>query len=182
LGGADVNADGRVEYSELKAFIAAANGRVEDGRGKVDLYAVAPARDRSAALSDLTRPSPMGHLLVPPNVQGHHWLEDARAVRVADFHKEPGRQLLLALPRPGVYFLRSTAHEARFSVRAGELEDGGALDFRPVALAARGAVDEAFREHLFRVPFGPRFYEGFVASTGEAAVLPPGHPDVSLAP
>lgn len=48
LGAADVNADGKIEYSELRAFVAAANQQVDDPRGKVNMFARPPARDRSA--------------------------------------------------------------------------------------------------------------------------------------
>ncbi len=38
---------------------------------------------------------------------------------------------------------------------------------------------EGFRQHLFERPYGPRFYEGFVSSSGEVAVAPPAEPDLS---
>jgi hypothetical protein len=45
-----------------------------------------------------------------------------------------------------------------------------ALTFRPRAIAARGALDESFRQDLYRVPFGRGFYDGFVATSGELPV------------
>ncbi|MFP2912930.1 hypothetical protein ACLESD_49575, partial [Pyxidicoccus sp. 3LFB2] len=52
-GAADVNADGRVEYSELHAFVAAASQGTEDVRGKLASFVRPPALDRSAVLADL---------------------------------------------------------------------------------------------------------------------------------
>src|SRR6478735_3608723 len=52
-GAADVNGDGRVEYSELRAFLAAANARVKHPEARVDVFARAPALDRHRALIDL---------------------------------------------------------------------------------------------------------------------------------
>jgi hypothetical protein len=52
-GAADVNGDGRIEYSELRAFLAAANARVRNPEARVDVFARAPALDRHRALIDL---------------------------------------------------------------------------------------------------------------------------------
>jgi hypothetical protein len=44
--------------------------------------------------------------------------------------------------------------------------DAGALTWSDLPLAARGAVEDAYRARLFSVPFGPAFYRGYVASVG----------------
>ncbi|WP_370458910.1 hypothetical protein [Aggregicoccus sp. 17bor-14] len=170
-GAADVNGDGRVEYSELRAFLAAANQGVEDVRGRVDVFTQAPALDRSAPLADLRRPSREAFLLLPAGLEGRLWVEDARGVRRLDVNKERERPMALALPPGGPYFLRGATREARFSLAsAGSVVDAQALTWSETALAARGPVQEAFRERLFAVPFGPRFYAGFMAGQPEAPV------------
>jgi hypothetical protein len=170
-GAGDVNADGRVEYSELKAFVAAANEGVQDVRGKVDVFAQAPAQDRAAPLADLGATSGGGFLLVPSGLQGRLWVEDARGVRVAEFHKERERPLVLSLPAGRAYHLRSEAGEARFALaKAGEVVDAAALAWGEAPVAARGPVQDAFRDRLFSVPYGPRFYRGFMAGRDELPV------------
>lgn len=181
LGAADVNADGRVEYSELRAFVAAANQRVEDPRGKVDMFARPPARDRSAPLADLTRAGGDAFVLFPAGAHGRHWVEDGHGVRFADFNKEPGVPLVLALPPGAAYFVRGNGKGARVAAdRPGRVFVSEQLDWAPESLAARGgSLDESFREHLFEASYGATFYEGFVTSSGEVAVAPAARPDLT---
>ena len=86
-GAADVNGDGRVEYSELKAFVAAANLKVDDPRARPEIWARPPARDRSRALVDLSAKGFEHFLLFPAGFSGRFHVEDGRGVRLADFHK-----------------------------------------------------------------------------------------------
>ena len=178
-GAADVNGDGRVEYSELRAFIAAANAQVQDPRARPEVFARPPAQDRSLALVDLTEHSRLGFLSVPPELTGHLWVEDARGVRFADLHKEGERPTVLALPSGREFFLRSANREARFELKSGgPVIDGALLPWRHVAMASRGSLDESFRDDLFSIAYGPKFYAGFVASTGEVAVEPAPGPEL----
>lgn len=179
-GAGDVNADGRVEYSELMAFIASASQGVQDVRGKLDIFARPPPLDRSAALSDLGRNSGLGYLLVPEGLSGRMWVEDTRGVRVAEFHKDRERPLVLALPADRGYYLRSPGREARLTVpRAGAVVDAGGLSWNASAVASRGPVEDAFRDKLFGVAYGPHFYSGYVASLGETPVALDDGPDLS---
>ena len=179
-GAADVNGDGRVEYSELIAFIAAASQGVEDVRGKLDIFARPPALDRSVPLTDLGRHTGLGYLLVPEGLGGRMWVEDTRGVRVADFHKERERPMVLALAPERGYYLRTEGRETRLTVpRAGAVVDAAGLTWSTSAVASRGSVEEAFREKLFSVAFGPRFYSGYVASQGQTPVPMDDGPDLS---
>lgn len=181
MGAADVNADARIEYSELKAFVAAANERVADPRAKVAMFARPPARDGHSPLSDLTRKTNGAYLLLPAGLEGRHWLEDGHGVRLADFNKEAERPLLLLLPPVKELFLRTTAQESALSgLQAGRVVDALVLSWRSQTVASRGgSLDESFRRHLFERPFGARFYGGYVASSGELPVLPPAEADLS---
>ncbi len=181
LGAGDVNSDGKVEYSELRAFVAAANQQVDDPRGKVNMFARPPSRDRSAALADLTAPSTSAYLLLPSGLEGRHWVEDSHGVRLADFNKESQRPLVLALPPGQTFFVRTALKEARLETgNEGKLIDVAQLSWAPAGIAARGgSLDESFREHLFERPYGPTFYGGFVSSSGELPVGPATEPDLS---
>lgn len=181
LGAADVNSDGKVEYSELRAFVAAANQQVDDPRGKVNMFARPPARDRSAPLADLTAPASNAYLLLPAGMGGRHWLEDSHGVRLADFNKEAERPLVLALPPGQTFFVRTVTKEARIETgTAGRLIDVAQLAWAESGIAARGgSLDESFREHLFERPYGARFYGGFVSSSGELPVGPAPEPDLA---
>ncbi|WP_164012028.1 caspase family protein [Pyxidicoccus trucidator] len=179
-GAADVNADGRVEYSELHAFVAAASQGTEDVRGKLASFVRPPALDRSAVLADLGTRTALGYLLVPPGMEGRLWVEDSRGIRVAEFHKERERSLVLALPPGRGYFVRTRGREAAFAfAKAGAVVDAGGLEWRETTLASRGAVQDSLRDKLFSVPFGSRFYRGYVASLELPPVAPDEGPDLS---
>ncbi|WNG32915.1 hypothetical protein F0U61_04260 [Archangium violaceum] len=179
-GAADVNADGRVEYSELRAFVAAANQGVEDVRGRLEVSIQPPAQDRSAALVDLGDRARLGFLLLPTGLEGRLWIEDSRGRRVAEFNKERERSVVLGLPPGYGYFLRAFGREASFKfARPGAVVDAASLSWRDNSVAARGAVDDAFRDKLFSVPFGPRFYAGYMASLGQTPVAPEQGPDLT---
>ncbi len=179
-GAADVNSDGRVEYSELQAFLAAASQSVADVRGRTSAYIQPPAQDRATSLVDLSGASPVGYLLLPSGLEGRLWVEDARGLRLAEFNKERARSLVVKRPPGRGYFLRGAGREAAFQLpQAGTVVDAGGLPWRETALAARGAAEEAFRERLFTVPFGPDFYHGYMASLGLPPVVPEEGPDLS---
>ena len=59
------------------------------------------------------------------------------------------------------------------------LVDAASLAWRDNTLASRGAVEDALRDRLFSVPFGPRFYTGYMASLGQTPVAPEQQPDLS---
>ena len=179
-GAADVNADGRVEYSELQAFVAAANQGVEDVRGRLDVSIQPPALDRATPLVDLGGEPRLGFLLLPTGLEGRLWVEDARGLRVMELHKDRERSVVLGLPLGRGYHLRATGREAPFQLsRAGAVVDATGLSWRDNAFAARGAVEDAFRDKLFSVPFGPHFYNGYMASLGQTPVAPEQQPDLS---
>ncbi|MBX7100986.1 MAG: caspase family protein [Myxococcaceae bacterium] len=171
-GAADVNADGRVEYSELAAFVAAANAQVTDPRQRVNVSVHPAALDRTVPLVDVTLPSTSAHLLLPRSLSGHYWLEDELGVRVVEFNKEAGTPLLIAFPGTRTTWLRTEAQEARLSPRPGEFVDASTLTFSSLARAAKGATDAIFRQRLFAEAYGPRFYQGFVSSSGDVPVAP----------
>lgn len=169
-GAADVNGDGRVEYSELTAFLAAANLHVDDPRAHIDVFAQAPAIDRARPMMDLAASRLKSFLVLPPQVEGRFFLEDARGARYADFHKAAEQQLIIGLVPSSYYYLRTEDEEAQLA-----LDRPGAIRLSPSswhrrALAARGPLAESLRRHLFEAPFGPSFYRGYVASRGELPV------------
>ncbi|NOK10347.1 hypothetical protein [Corallococcus exercitus] len=166
-GAGDVNGDGKVDYAELRAFVAAASQGMDDVRGQPRVYIQPPALDRAFALTDLASAASLGYLLVPTGVAGRLWVEDARGIRVVELHKERERPLVVSLPVGRGYYLRASGREASFAItRASEVVDAGGLRWSDASVAARGAVQDALRDKLFSVPFGPRFYRGYMASLG----------------
>jgi hypothetical protein len=170
-GAADVNGDGRVEYSELRAFLAAANARVRNPEARVDVFARAPALDRHRALIDLrSATAATRYLHFGAGLGGHFYVEDDRGVRYADLNKEPGATFDVMLSPKRGYFVRRDDEEAEVRLGGGRSIEVSSLPWRARAIAARGALDNTFREELYRVAYGRGFYDGFVATSGDLPV------------
>lgn len=170
-GAADVNADGRIEYSELHAFIASANERVADARAKPRVSATPPQTNQHAALVELTAPAgATGWLEGTLSRVGRIFIETARGVRLLDVHAEAGHALRILVPSQEELFVRSEHDEARVVLARAETQSLAALSYRPSSTQARGAIDEAYARGLFKAQFGPAYYQGFVAGAGIAPV------------
>lgn len=173
-GAADVNGDGRVEYSELRAFLAAANARVKNPEARVDVFARAPALDRHHALVDLRQALPPERqatrlLHFGPGLSGRFFVEDDRGVRVADLNKEARTTFDVLVSARHLYYVRNDDQEAE-ARGDGRRVEVASLPWHARAIAARGALDQTFRDDLYRVPFGRGFYDGFVATSGDLPV------------
>jgi hypothetical protein len=176
-GAADVNGDGRIEYSELRAFLGAANARVKNPEARLEVFSRPPALDRHRALVDLRQAQAARFLHFAPGLAGRYHIEDDRGVRYADLHKESGAAFdVVVSPRHGYYVRHeierglSGDEEAEVRALGTRRIELASLTWRPRAVASRGALDETFRQDLYRVPFGRGFYDGFVATSGDVAV------------
>lgn len=164
-GAADINADGRVEYSELEAFLAAANLAVDDPKARLQAHVRAPRLDVHRPLVDLESTKFEHMLRLPAAFSGRFHLEDARGVRYVDGNKTSENEVYVALVKSPYYFIRTEDAEARVALTARGTVDLRSLRFIKATQASRGSVAEAFRDLLFQVPYGPAFYQGYVART-----------------
>jgi hypothetical protein len=172
-GAADVNGDRIVEYSELLAFLAAANARVLLPQAQIQVFSRPPALDRRRPLVDLRRARRRGQgrlLHFGSSLSGRFYVEDERGVRYADLNKEPGSAFDLLVSTKRRYFVRRDDREEIEVSPSSRRIDLSRMAWTPLAVAARGAVDESFRKDLYRVAFGPRFYEGYIAKSGDVPV------------
>lgn len=171
-GGADVNGDGAVEYSELLAFVAAANREVSDPRARLHVVARPPAIDRRLPIIDLTRLHRAARLRAGPLTPGYFFIEDRRGDRLIEMRPETGYRFQLYLPPAETLFLVSGAGTAEFESGSGEqpiaLES---LVSRSNGLRARGAMSAAMKRGLFAGTFGPNYYRGFVDSAPELVAV-----------
>jgi hypothetical protein len=172
VGGADVNGDGTVAYSEVEAFLAAANQHVVDPEARVEVFAQAPAVDVSRPLVDL-RAARFPHWLhVPAGAPLRFYLEDRRGVRYLDAHVGGEQSVVLGLVPSPHYHVRTADRRRELRVPLGQAAriDLDRKALAPPKVAARGAVEESFRLHLYEEPFGLDFYRGYVAAQGRASV------------
>lgn len=173
-GAADVNRDGVIEYSELAAFVASANAGLQHTTARATVVSRPPPLDRHRALADVGNGA-RNVLELPANLRGRLWIESESGERYVDVHPSGEAPLLLAMAAPqdgGRFYLRRGEQEADLPVTTPGRFRVAHIDWRPARQAARGSVEDALRRNLFTVPFGPSFYDGWVASTdGLRAVM-----------
>ncbi len=150
-GTADANGDGSVSYREIAAFVGRANQAVVNDRYRPHLFARAPANDER--LLDLR--TARGRLVTVDGAHaGRYLLEDARGVRLADFHNAPGQDATFVRPGPSAQaYLRRLDDESEFTLPPGD----GPLRITEMTpehprVAARGALHESF-SRIFSLPF-----------------------------
>lgn len=170
-GAADVNADGLIEYSELDAFLAAANHAVDDPRARIEAFIQPPRLDRNRPLVDLAQGHFEHFLRLPAEFSGRFHLEDARGVRFGDGNKTAERDVFIALPPQPYYFIRGEDWEAKIPLERRGTVDLTALKVGASSLASRGSIAETFRDRLFQMPYGPGFYNGYVSRTRGAPAV-----------
>ena len=171
LGAADVNRDGRIEYSELAAFIAAANRDILDPRAAPRVIARPPQIDRRTPLIDVDALRGSVFLTGDTSAIGHFYLELDNGQRYLDAHLAPGAAARIAMPAHAQVFVRTGTREASIATAANGSVAIDDLAFHATSVRPRGSVDVAYRSGLFRHPFGDAYYRGFVDSTGLASVV-----------
>jgi hypothetical protein len=178
-GAADLNGDGRIEYSELGAFVAAANSAVKDPRAKLEVVVRPPADDERRPIlvhQDVAR---RRVLLFSGSDPSLYTLEDARGIRIADIRRADPAPGYVRLPPGDVFVQRepraqgARPDEVRIPADAGGVILASRLSFRPAERATRGALDQAFRAGLFATAFGSGYYSGYVDQRGLLPVEDP---------
>lgn len=170
-GAADVNGDGEIAYSEVSAFLAAANQHVAS-QARIEVYSRPPASDLKRPIVDL-RAATFAHWLhVPAGKPLRMYLEDSRGVRYLDAHLGGKHGVVLGLTPSPHYFVRTPDGTRETKL---VLAQRSRLDLDPArmtssGLSARGAVEQSFRLHLYAEPFDADYYRGFVASQATPSV------------
>lgn len=167
LGAADVNGDLSIEYTELQAFVAAANRNIKDPRAIPHVIARPPQANQNAALVELRKLRGMRLVEGDAAGLGHFHIELANGQRYLDAHVEPGTSIALAVPE-GTAFLRTATGEARIPVRGAVTL--ASLRVGATRVAARGSIEASYREALFSAGYGRAYYQGFVDSIGAVGV------------
>jgi hypothetical protein len=173
-GGADVNGDGRVEYSETAAFLAAANLRVRDARARLDIVVRPPRLDRRAPLLELAALKGQFELRGRADGPWHGgiFVETESGERLLDVFPERGARLSLRLPVGRRLFVVRSDGEAELFVRTAQPVALSSLRMSVPRARPRGALDTALRQGLFAAPFGPAFYQGYVSQRDELVAVP----------
>ena len=160
-GGADVNGDQLIEYSELAAFLSAANHAVSDPRGRLQTVVTPVAVNPRAPILDLRAARGVARLEGRPAGLGAIFLEDRHGARVLDLRAEPDFAVRLLLPRVTM-FLQTADREAELRLAESERLAFSELTLQPRASRPRGAIATSLQQGLFATRFGPAYYLGFV--------------------
>ena len=161
-GAADVNGDGKIEYSEISAFLNAANREVSDHRARLAVLVHPPTLNGHEAVTDFSWAASDARLVGNGQSSTAFWVEDERGVRLADLRPELGYRFALFLPPSRPLYVRSKRVEAEVHAKAGETIVLEGLERRPPSTRQRDALDSSLRRGLFASAFGPTYYRGFV--------------------
>jgi hypothetical protein len=179
-GAADVDGNGRIEYSEIAAFITAANRAISDPRARPQIVVRAPQIDPRTPVVDLAHLRGVGFLRGRPSALGELSLEDEHGNRLLDVRGDAKLRIALAVPAGDTLYVRTARGESVVRLKPRETVDIETLPFAPAQTRARDALDTALRRGLFATEFGPSYYRGFVDSSGD--LLAVDLPDADVAP
>lgn len=160
-GGADVNLDARISYSELGAFVETANKNLPNPRYRPDSV-ILPPLDRTVDADILLFWEKSDTLLVTDEASlGHMVLEDELGVRLADAHPAPGQTLLLQTPSSRPLFLRDFDNAEEYIIQQnGRPVVLSERKTHPTSVTSRGPAHFAFRL-LFSAPFNDTTVRAF---------------------
>ncbi len=169
-GPADVNLDGKIEYSELSAFVTAAGRRIRDERGHVDIIAKPPKRNLNAPIVDLGKFTNVAFLIGDPSNLGHFFIELDTGERYLDANLTVMKKMHIVLPGQVVAYLSSGNKEARIETNSGSVIDTGGLRFYNRQHISKGSIESSLADGLFKNAFGLSYYLGYIDSIGYISV------------
>lgn len=177
LGAADVNGDLQIEYTEVQAFVAAANRDIKDPKAIPHVIARPPPANQSVALISLPALAGVRMLSGKATALGHFHIELDNGQRYLDAHVDPNSTVMIAVPEATAAFLRTEAGEAALPAR-GPVQLA-ALSLTRRGVGSRGSIEAAYQTALFSSGYGRSYYQGFVDSIGAVGVS---FQDTSAAP
>jgi len=179
-GAADVDGNRRIEYSELAAFLSAANREVADARARPRTIVRPPALDRRAAIVDLEDVRGGAYLEGRADKLGAFFIEDGRGARLLDMRAESTFRVSLVVPAGETLYLRNHRGQTTIQLAAGERLSLDRLQLTEHDVRARGALETALRRGLFATTFGPGYYRGFVDRSDDLAAVPVGEAEALI--
>jgi hypothetical protein len=170
-GAADVNGDLKVEYSEIAAFLSAANREVRDRSARIRPVLKPPVAAPRAPIVDLSGQQ-RAFLVGRTSRLGVIWVETEDGQRIADLNGEGDHYLRVLVPSNRKLFVRAAGGEAQLTLSPGRRAHFDELVLRRHPMRARGSLDLSLQRGLFAATFGPAYYRGFVDNADEFASVP----------
>ncbi len=173
-GAADVNGDGRIEYSEVAAFVEAANQQIADARVRPQVVVQPPRSDRRAPIVDLADLG--GGIRLSGRARGAwalpFFVETDEGLRVLDSHPEADAPISYRLSSERPLYVIFPDGEAAITPTAGQALDVATLPVAASQGRSRGSLESSMRKGLFATAYGPSFYRGFVGRQGDLIAVP----------
>ena len=169
-GLADINGDLRIEYSELAAFVAAANRDVSDERGRLRVVAKPPERNYGVPIVVLGESADANLVIQQTAAIGRFSIELENGERYLDANVTDTARVRVLLPSDQKAFLRIGDKEALIDTAKASIVEFDALQFSRPRYREKGAVESALQEGLFQTPFNRSYYKGFIDSVGFQSV------------
>ncbi|MBN2525410.1 MAG: caspase family protein [Deltaproteobacteria bacterium] len=163
-GPADINLDGRIEYSEIVAFVSVANRNVEDIRGKIRIIGEPPGRNQNAPIVDLATLSNVAYLVGNPSHLGHFHVELDGGERYLDANLGDMMWMHVVLPANRTAYLYVHDKFVAMTPHDDEVIRLKNLEYSGNAFLPKGQLDRALMEGLFSSEYGRRYYTGFIDS------------------
>jgi hypothetical protein len=161
-GAADVNGDQTIEYTEVQAFVAAANRTLDDPRAAPRVVARPPATDPHAPLVDMSTMTSSTWISGDASRLGHFTVELADGRRHLDANVRVSATTI-AIPSGTAAFVRTRDREAALPVGAQKVALAD-LAFRTPTAGSRGSTAAAYKRKLFAEPLTVDYYRGYVDS------------------
>lgn len=149
-GAADFDGDAKITFEEIAKFVFAANQGIVNPKFRPDFFIRGPQNDNHQVA--VAYKANMSRLVIGPGVSGHHYLEDARGLRLADFHPENQDSFSLVLPNRRPLFIRQNRGGNEWLIQKSSSLKMATLEVRAQRIFRRGAEHEAFVQ-LFSQPF-----------------------------
>jgi len=168
-GAADVNGDGEIAYSEMAAFLSAANKGVVDERARPRALVIPPRLYPTLPILS-SPPQASSGIAELSSAMGPTFVEDRQGTRLASFHIAPRKSLSIVLPAETDLLLVCRLGEAALRLPRGQKVDIHHLTWRKSEIGARGVLSEALDRGLFAERFDRSYYSGFVEHSNLASV------------
>jgi hypothetical protein len=153
-GGADVDADGRITYGELGAFLETANANIINARYRPDFIMRPPGESPGRLTEEILGWAEDREVLLLDGVSwGHIYIENPKGERLLDAHPAEEENFALHLPPDLPLFVRDGRETKEAVIESPGESLFSKLAARPVEVGRKGSLHLAF-EKLFSVPFG----------------------------
>ena len=169
-GSADVNGDGKIEYTEVQAFIASANRGIKDPRAIPKVIAYPPSVNIHTPIVALSWFDMAGFISGNPAVLNHFYIELDNGQRYMDAYLNNDYDTIIALPAGNKAFILAGEKEAAVDIKKGET-----LSFNKIKLTnkkekSRGSIEVSFEKGFFETPYNSTYYKGYVDSLGISSI------------